>query len=143
MKLDRKVKLVYQRVFVLTPEDQVAKAEILQALHMVKKNPFVCIIKGRRERICAMFADSMIVKSYSMADTKSQNVIKFGISDYLTKKLMYDVNIMPYSFLFDEPTINQVKNNMMDMFHTGHQGMIKLFLLMLVCYLLDIAMQMT
>ena len=32
---------------------------------------------------------------------------------------------------------------MMGMFHAGHQGMIKLFLLMLVRYLLDIAIQVT
>ena len=38
--------------------------------------------------------------------------------------------------------IVKLKNNM-GMFDTGHQGLIKLFLLMLVRYLLDIAMQMT
>ena len=56
-----------------------------------------------------MFPDSMIAKSYFMADTKSQYVIKFGIADYLTKKLIYDINRVPFSFLFDESTINQVK----------------------------------
>ena len=43
------------------------------------------------------------------ADTKSQYLIKFGIADYLTKKLIYDVNSTPFSFLFDESINNQVK----------------------------------
>ena len=51
----------------------------------------------------------MIEKSYSMADTKSQYMIKFGIADYLTKKLIYNVNHVPFLFLFDESTNNQVK----------------------------------
>ena len=71
--------------FVLTPEDRVAKAEILQALRMVNKNLSFASSKGDSEKFCAMFPDSMIAKSYSMADTKSQYVIKFGIADYLTK----------------------------------------------------------
>ena len=95
--------------FVLTPEDQVAKAEILQALRMVNKNLSFASSKGDSEKFCAMFPDSMIAKSYSMADTKSQYVIKFGIADYLTKKLIYDVNRVPFSFLFDESTNSQVK----------------------------------
>ena len=73
--------------FVLTREDQVAKAEILQALHMVNKN-LLFASKEDIERFRAMFPDSMIAKSYSMADTKSQYVIRFGIADYLTKKLI-------------------------------------------------------
>ena len=56
-----------------------------------------------------MFPDSMIAKSYFMADTKSQYVIKFGIADYLTMKLIYDVNRALFSFLFDESTTNQVR----------------------------------
>ena len=84
----------------------------------------------------------MIAKSYSMADTKSQYMIKFGIADYLVKKLIYDVNRVLFSFLFDEST-SKLRNHMMGMFHIGHQGMIKLFLLMLVHYLLGVTMEMT
>lgn len=56
-----------------------------------------------------MFPGSSIAKSYSMADTKAQYRIKFGIAENLRKKLIYDVNNVPYSFLFDETTNNQVK----------------------------------
>ena len=63
--------------FVLTREDQVAKAEILQALHMVNKKLSFPSSKEDNERFCAMFPDSMIAKSYFMADTKSQNLIKW------------------------------------------------------------------
>ena len=85
--------------FVLTPEDQVAKAEILQALHMMNKNLSFASSKKDSERILAMFPDSMIAKSYFMADTKSQFVIKLGMADCLTKKLIYDVNRLPFSLL--------------------------------------------
>ena len=44
-----------------------------------------------------------------MVDTKSQYVIKFGIADYLTKTLIFDVNRVPFLFLFDESTNNQIK----------------------------------
>ena len=83
-------------------------------------------------------AFSIIAQSWSWG---SQIAVK-KIADYLIKKLIYDVNCVPFSFLFDESTNNQVKNNM-GMFDTGHQGLIKLFLLMLIRYLLDIAIQMT
>ena len=36
-------------------------------------------------------------------------MIKFGIADYFAKKLIYDVNRVSFSFLFDESTNNQVK----------------------------------
>ena len=36
-------------------------------------------------------------------------MIKFGIADYFAKKLIYDVNRVSFSFLFDESTKNQVK----------------------------------
>ena len=89
-------------LFVLTLEDQVAKADILQALHVVNKNLLFAALKEDSERFRPMFPDSMIAKSYSVADTKSQYVIKFGIADYLTKKLIYDANHVPFLFLFDE-----------------------------------------
>ena len=75
---------------------------------MNKKLPFASL-KEDSERFCAMFPDLMIVKSFSMVDTKSQYVIKFGIADYLTKTLIFDVNRVPFLFLFDESTNNQIK----------------------------------
>ena len=50
-----------------------------------------------------------IAKNYKMADTKVQYVIKFGIATYLKRKLIDDVERIPYSFLFDETTTMQVK----------------------------------
>ena len=40
---------------------------------------------------------------------KVQYVIKFGIADYVKKKLINDAKDTPYSFLFDETTTSQVK----------------------------------
>ena len=45
--------------FVLTPEDQVAKAEIFQALHMVNKSLSFASLKEDSERFCAMLSDSI------------------------------------------------------------------------------------
>ena len=94
---------------ILSPEDKVVKAEILQALHIVNKNLSFASAKEDSLRFQTMFPDSAIARSYSMADTKAQYVIKFGIADYLKKKLIYDVKNTPFSFLFDESTNNQVK----------------------------------
>ena len=52
---------------------------------------------------------SDIAKSYKMADSKVQYVIKFGVAEYIKRKLIADVDKTPYSFLFDETTTMQVK----------------------------------
>ena len=73
LKLDRKVKLsVSKSSFVLTPEDQVTKVEYFTTIVMVNKNLSLASSKEDSEGFCTMFPDSIISKSYSMADTKSQ-----------------------------------------------------------------------
>ena len=62
-----------------------------------------------------MFPDSTIAKGYQQSNSKVQFVIKYGIADNLKKQLIFDVKNTPYSFLFDETTKAQVKNNMMGM----------------------------
>ena len=44
-----------------------------------------------------------------MSGTIAQYFIKFGIANYLKKKLIYDVNNTPYLFSFDKTTNSQVK----------------------------------
>ena len=60
----------------LSPEDLVTKAEILQALHIINKNHSFASAREDSVRFCSMFPDSNIAKSYSMADTKAQYTIK-------------------------------------------------------------------
>ena len=105
---DGKVTLSQNRLL-LSPEDLVTKAEVLQALHIVDKNHSFASAKEDSQRFRSMFPDSNIAKSYSMADTKVQYTVKFGIAENLKKKLIYDVKKVPYSFLFDETTNINVK----------------------------------
>ena len=60
--------------YVLIPENQVSKAEILQALNY----SFASATNDNLLR--AMFPDSSIAKSYEMPSTKLQYIIRFGIS---------------------------------------------------------------
>ena len=52
--------------FVLTPEDQVAKAEILQALHMVNENLLFASSKEDIERFRAMFHVLWLILNLNM-----------------------------------------------------------------------------
>ena len=60
-----------------------------------------------------MFPNSTIARGYQQSDSKVPFVIKYGIADNLKKQLIFDVKNAPYSFLFDETTSSEVKNNMM------------------------------
>ena len=94
---------------ILSTEDQVNKAEVLQALHFVNKNLSFASTRDDNDRFRSLFPDSTIAKSYRMSNAKAQYLVKFGIANYLKKKLIYDVNNTPNSFLFDETTNSQVK----------------------------------
>ena len=75
-----------------------------------------------------MFHDSQISKSYHMADTKVQYIIKFGIAHYLKTKLIYDVRNTPFSFLFcltKQPTA-RLRNNIMHIYSIGPKEVIEL-----------------
>ena len=57
-----------------------------------------------------LFGESNPVASgYQMCETKVAHVIKFGIAEYVRRKLVKDVADTPYSFLFDETATSQVK----------------------------------
>ena len=85
-------------------EDQVNKAEV-QVLHIVNKNLSFASTLDDSNRFRSMFPNSTIAKSHRMSDTKEQYLIKPVVANYLKKKLTYDVNNTPYSFLFDEATV--------------------------------------
>ena len=96
--------------YLLTPEDQVIQAEILQALNYVDNNySFASAEAFLRD----MFPYSSIAKSYEMSSTKLQYIIKFGVSPYV-KKIIYDVKSTPYTFKFDEATNRQGQKRMTD-----------------------------
>ena len=77
-----------------------------------KKKTSFASAKGDSDRFNLMFPGSIFAKGYQQSDSKVQYVIKYGIADHLKKQLIYDVKKAPYSFLSDETTNSQVKNNM-------------------------------
>ena len=62
---------------VLSTEEAILKAEILQVLHMVEKNHSLASAKGDSDRFRLMFSDSTIAKVYQKSDSKVQYVIKY------------------------------------------------------------------
>ena len=73
---------------------------------LVHKNHSFASAEEDNVRFREMSHDSQIAKSYHMADTKVQYIIKFGIAHL--KKLIYVRNTQ-FSYLFDETTNIQVK----------------------------------
>ena len=103
------VALEPKKALVLSDGDQVKKAEILQALHIVDKNLSFASAKSDSQRFQLMFPDSKIAQAYQQADTKVHYVIKYGIADHVKQGLIDDAATTPYSFLSDETTTSQVK----------------------------------
>jgi len=101
--------LTASRPLVLTPEDQVVNAEILQCLHFAEYNYSFASAKSNGKRFRLMFPDSEIAKKYDQAETKIKYNIQFGIAPFLKEKLIYDVKNKPFTFKFDETTTKQVK----------------------------------
>ena len=95
--------------YVLTPENQVSKAETLQALNYVDNNYSFASAENDNNLLGDMFPDSSIAKSYKMPSTKLQYIIKFEISPYVKEKLIYDVKNTPYTFQFNKTTNRQVQ----------------------------------
>ena len=94
---------------VLTPGDQVIKAEVLQELNYVGNNYFFASAENDNNFLRAMFPDSSIAKFYEMSSAKLQYIIEFGIFPYVKGKLIYIVKNTPYTFNFDETTNRQVQ----------------------------------
>ena len=95
--------------YVLTPEDQVIKAEILRALSYVDNSYSFASAENNNNLLRAMFPDLSIAKSYEISSTKLQYTIKFRISPYVKEKLICDVKNSPHTFKFDETTNRQVQ----------------------------------
>ena len=60
-------------------EEQVRKAEIIQALKSVKSNYSFVSASGDGERFKEMFPDSQITKEYKQNETKCKYTIQYGI----------------------------------------------------------------
>ena len=103
-------KLTNKNTCLLSSEETIRRAELLDALHVVRSNHSFASVNGNAERYKLMFGDTNPVASgYQMCETKVMYIIKFGIAPYVRRKLCKDVADTPFSFLFDETTTSQVK----------------------------------
>ena len=93
----------------LTPEDEVVKAETLQALDYVSSNYSFASAKNDSEKFRRMFPDSKIAEAYQQGETKIKYVIQFGIAPYIKNELLNNFKNQPFTFKFDETTTSQVK----------------------------------
>ena len=76
--------------FVLTQEETVVKAEILQALEYVECNYSFATAEKDSERFKAMSPESEIAKNYRQGETKVRYHIQFGIASYIKDLLVKD-----------------------------------------------------
>ena len=92
----------------LTPEDQVIKEEILQALHGTHQDYSFASVSSDNQRFILMFPESEITKNYQQSETKIKYSVQYDIAPYLKQKLIYDVKDKPFTFKFDGTTIRNV-----------------------------------
>ena len=94
--------------FVLTQEESVVKAEILQALQYVECNYSFASAEKDSERFKAMFPDSEIASNYRQGETKFRYNIQFGIGLYIKDSHVKGFSDCPFSFKFDETITSKV-----------------------------------
>ena len=93
----------------LSVEEQVLRAETIQALTCVDSNLSFASANGDGHRFRTMFPDSKIAEQYSQNETKIKYVVQFGLSSYFQYVLKSDLKVKPFSFKFDETTTSQAK----------------------------------
>ena len=94
---------------VLSLDDQVATAEIYQALQVVVANYSFASTNSDSKRFKLMFPNSPVASRYSMTEIKVKYIIQFGIADYCKEELVCDIKKCPFTFKFDETTNRMVK----------------------------------
>lgn len=83
----------------LTPEEQVMKAETLQALKVVSSNYSFASTTDDAERFRLMFPDLPTAVKYQQSRTKVNYVIKHGISPYVKGLYINDFSGTPSKLL--------------------------------------------
>jgi hypothetical protein len=92
--------------------DHVIKAEIIQALKIIRYHQSFRSCAEDSLMFSVMFPDSKIAQKYAMGKTKLKYVIEFGIAVYIRNFLKIDMARTPYSFAFDETTTAQTKKQL-------------------------------
>ena len=94
---------------ILTNDEHVLKAEIIQALKIVDGNFSFTSANGDGDRFRTMFLDSAIAKSYKQGETKVKYCLQYGIAPNLKDLIVKDLASSPFTFKFDETATSQVK----------------------------------
>ena len=90
-------------------EEQVLKAEVIQALKTVDSGHSFASCETNGAQFREMFPDSTIAASYSQSSTKVKYVIQYGLAPHFADQLKKDLLNVPFTYLFDETTNSQVK----------------------------------
>ena len=94
---------------ILTNEEHVLKAKIIQALKIVDGNFSFASANGDGDRFRTMFPDSAIAKSYKQGETKVKYCLQYGIAPHFKDLISKDLANSPFTFKFDETTTSQMK----------------------------------
>ena len=95
--------------FVLTKEENVIKAETLNALHYVEANYSYSIATKQSLLYKEMFPDSSIAQSFTSSASKMAYKVKYGLVEYFREQVQLDLVGVRYTFKFVETTTSQVK----------------------------------
>ena len=90
-------------------EEQVLRAETIQALKCVDSNLSFASANDDGDRFRTMSPGSKIAEQYCQNETKMNYVIQFGLSSYFEDVLKSDLKGNPFSFKFDETATSQTK----------------------------------
>ena len=94
----------------LTLQQQIAKAEIIQALHVVESNKSFRSTDQDSKRFQKMFPDSKIASGYAMHADKTKYNIVYGLAPLVKEFIMDDVKSeCCFSYKFDETTTSKVE----------------------------------
>ena len=85
---------------ILTNEEHVLKAEIIQALKIVDGNFSFASANGNGDR----FPDPTVAKSYKQGETKVKYYLQYRIAPHLKDLIIKDLANSPFTFKFDETT---------------------------------------
>ena len=87
----------------------IAKAEIIQALHVVESNRSFQSTDKDSERFKEQFPDSKIAAGYSMHANKTRYIIVYGIAPYVKDFIIHDAKGKCFAYKFDETTTSKIE----------------------------------
>ena len=87
----------------------IAKAEVIQALHVVESNQSFRATYKDSERFREQFPDSKIAAGYSMHGDKTRYIIVYGIAPFVKDFIIHDAKGKCFTYKFDETTTSKVE----------------------------------